>query len=203
MASEDLICNMALRSIAATPIASLDENTPNGKLAKQTFAAYRDSFLTIHPWKFATKQASIAQDVDAPTWGWTYSYSLPVEPTFCLRVLHVNGEGIESGLWQPREHKILTDLSSPIEISFVYRSTAYGYWGAAAVDALAAYLAMNWAMSVTQGSAITNDAEARYERKLRRARAANGAQGTPVMIQRNDWTDARVGFSVPLVEPSD
>jgi hypothetical protein len=118
--------------------------------------------------------------------------------------LHVNGEGIESGLWQPREHKIYTNISSPLEITFVYRSTAYGYWGAQAVDALAAYLAMNWAMPVTQQSTIVQEQEALYEKKFRRARATNGAEGTPVMLEANTWVDARFsGEYIRLVEPAE
>ncbi len=207
MAGQTEIANMAFRLLGANRITSFTQDVPGAKLAQDTYTEYLDAFLTLHPWKFATLQDTLAADGTAPVWGWTYSYPLPVEPTFALRALYVNGEGIESGRWQPREHSIVTDLGTPIEITFIYRSTAYGYWGGPAIDAFSSMLAMNWAMPVTQDIGLMNAMEARYEKNLRRARAANGSQGSQPVLQTTSWLNARTiggadGTGQKLVEPA-
>jgi hypothetical protein len=194
---------MAFRLLGSSRISSFTDGTPGAKLATDTYDEYLCSFLSIHPWKFATKQASLPAEAGTPIWGWNASYPVPND---ALRVLYVNGEGIEDGRWQPREGGVVTNLGGPIEITYVAKSTAYGQWGGAAIDAFSAMLAMNWAMTITQSPDIVNQMEQRYEKNLRRARSANGSEGSPMVLQTTSWLESRIGDgSLPgrrLAEPS-
>lgn len=203
MPDEISIANGALRSLGANTITAFTEGSTGAKLANESFYDLRDSFLQIHPWKFATIQAQLTSSGTSPQWGWLYQYELPNEPFFCLRVLYVNGENLDSGRWQRREHKIVTDLGSPIEITYLWRSNTYGDWHPAAIRALSHYLASEWAMALTKNTEIADRAEAKYERSLRRAKAANGAEGTPMQLETNTWVDSRLGANrAPLVDPA-
>ena len=53
------LCSRALLKIGAQPIASFDEGTAEAEVAANLYPAARDALLSLHPWSFATAQATL------------------------------------------------------------------------------------------------------------------------------------------------
>lgn len=88
MASEVEICNLALAHLGdAATVASLDppEGSAQAEHCARFYPIARDSLLETHPWKFATRRATLAE-LTNPWTQWTYAYAKPAD---CLRMLAV------------------------------------------------------------------------------------------------------------------
>ena len=53
------LCSRALLKIGAQPVASLDEGTAEAEVAANLYPGIRDALLSVHPWTFATAQATL------------------------------------------------------------------------------------------------------------------------------------------------
>ena len=88
MASDVDIANSALNNLGASNINSLTEDSVAARICNQRYAFVRDAVFRAHPWNCLITRASLAQNSTAPTWQYTYAFSLPTDP-YCLRVLRV------------------------------------------------------------------------------------------------------------------
>ena len=61
------IANLALISLGADTIMSLDEDSKPARLINNIYEFIRDEVLRSHPWNFAIRWASLAQLSETPT----------------------------------------------------------------------------------------------------------------------------------------
>lgn len=142
MVSSDVeICNQALLLLREDTINSFDEGTPRAKLAEGFYSSSRDALLRMHPWNFAVKRILLAPDAEAPAWGYSAAFTIPLE---CLRIIEVNG--ITD--YKIEGRKILCD-STGLSIKYVFRNEDVNEYDALFIDALAAYLAFKMAPALT------------------------------------------------------
>lgn len=88
MTSVVAICNLALAGLGdSATVASIDP--PEGSAQAEHCATFypmaRDTLLEMHPWKFSTRRATLAE-LAVDTFNWEYAYA---EPADTLRVLKV------------------------------------------------------------------------------------------------------------------
>lgn len=79
------ICNMALSSLRAGTITSIDEASTAARECKQWYDVLRDQVLEDAPWGFANRVNPLAL-LDHSTYGifnWVYSYQYPSD---CIRI---------------------------------------------------------------------------------------------------------------------
>jgi hypothetical protein len=191
MASEVTIANAALRRLGSLTITSFTEQSVPARIAKDTYADLRDSLLRMHPWKFAMKRASIPALAAAPDWGWAREFPFPASPDYCLRVWWVQNQSIETGNWTVEGRSVLTNFDSPLPILFVRRIEDENMMDPLFRDALSAYLASEWAQPLTKQESIEESMARKFQLKLAEARAANGQEGTPQVMEANEWDHAR------------
>lgn len=178
---------MALSLIGEAAINSFDDDSTSARLAKLRYQPARDAVLRDHPWNFAIKRASLSALTAAPDWGYDVQYQLPAD---CLRLLEIDNPGKEP--FQVEGGKILTNLTAPISIRYVAKITAAEQFDSLFVDALAAYLAAEWAERIMGGStAKSSELRQTYEIKLQQARSMDGQESPPVLPEESSWIDSR------------
>jgi len=188
------ICNIALTThLGANSISSFDEDTREGLLARTSYNEIRDEVLRAHPWNCATRRASIPANATAPEWGFDFAYQIPND---CLRVLEVNGEqagvgGGEGWLWQVEENTIVTDLSSPLEIRYIFRNVTVSRYDAELVNALALRLALAWTEPLVKAANLKQAMFDLYREAITSARGSDGQEGSPKRIQSSSWINVR------------
>ena len=192
MASAVSIVNRALHKLGVSRIVAFTDTTKQGKLANETYDDTRDALLRAHPWNFAIRREALAAEATAPAWEYDASYALPEAPTVCLRVLEVEGEDETSGRWTIEGRKILTSLSSPINIRFIVQITDADGMDAVFREALSSRLAMEWAIPLTADKQIEDSMTAKYsELSLPEARSVDGQEDTAVQQVVCGWIQAR------------
>lgn len=191
MASEVTIVNAALRRLGSLTITSLTEQSVPGRLANDTYKDLRDSLLRMHPWKFAMVRTSVPELAATPDWGWSHQYPFPATPDYCLRVWWVQNQNIETGNWTVEGRRIMTNFETPLPILFVKRVDDENLMDPIFRDALSAYLASEWAQTLTKQDSIEQAMGQKFQLKLAEARAANGQEGTPQVTEANEWDAAR------------
>lgn len=71
------VINMALQRCGASGINIAFQDTQEAAIATAAYDRCRKQVLAQHPWGFAQKSRTLAQDVDAPSFGYAHSFSLP------------------------------------------------------------------------------------------------------------------------------
>jgi hypothetical protein len=189
MASSEVdIVNIALTAhLGARSIEDFNDNSKEAKLARTSYNDIRKSVMRAHPWNCCMKRTSISTLEDAPVWGFDYAYQTPVD---CLRVLEVNGETwLES--WQVENNQIVTDLSPPIEIRYIFDNTSVGSYDPEFIDALSYKLAYSWVEPLVKAANLKKLMFDFYKAALSSARGTDGQEGSPRKIEANRWLDVR------------
>ncbi len=194
------IANYALNMIGASNISSFDENSKAGRLVNQRYAGARDAVFRSHPWNCLIRRAALAQETQAPAFGYTYQYALPTEP-YCLRVLEFSNGSLsypQDNMFSNRGgpvfviegRKLLTDEGSA-QIKYVARVTDPQEYDASLVEALSARLATEIAYAVTGSTTVVQLVTAIYDEKMREARFVDATEGAPQRIEASDFIESR------------
>jgi|TARA_R110000824_G_C15120110_1_gene667993 hypothetical protein len=194
------IANYALNSLGASNITSLGENSKPARIVNQRYEAVRDSVFRSHPWNCLIRRAELAQETDAPVYGYAYNYALPSDP-YCLRVLQFsNGsmtypyDNMRSNSDTPafiiEGRKLLTDEGT-VKIKYVARITDPQQYDAGLVEVLASRLAYELSYAITGSTTVRQIAAADFDRKLKDARFEDATEGAPERIEASDFIEAR------------
>jgi hypothetical protein len=173
------LCARALLKLGAQPIASLDEGTAEAEVAANLYPGLRDALLAAHPWGFATGQATLPRLAAGPTADFRNAFQLPAG---FLRVLSAGspdrGRGLAYRILEDRLHcdadqVVLTYIFRPEERAFPPHFAA----------ALAARLAAEFCLPVTENTGRAQMLAAQAEAEFRAARRVDSQQATPRAIE--------------------
>jgi hypothetical protein len=192
MASQIDICNLALSWIGGKKIYDLAENSVEAQLVSTNYPLSRDAVLAARMWTFATKQATPSPAVGTPPVPWTYQYLIPSD---CLRVFRVTdgndialgNQGANNLPWERQGQYILCDSSSII-MTYVTQVLDPTLFSPGLVQALAARMAADLAVTYTENRSLQADLWKIYDEKMKEAAAVDGGQG------RNDRFNKPVTF---------
>ena len=120
MSSKVEICNIALASVRAKSINSLDEASVEAQQCKLHYDIARQFVLRDTPWQFAKKVAALALLSVEPL-HWVYGYAYPID---CLKFRMVTGDYAfkqqqdvdDVSRWRFVEERYEPELSVPFEI---------------------------------------------------------------------------------------
>jgi len=189
MAAEVDICNRALQKLGAQLLTSLSDDSRNARSCNAAYSTVRDEELAANPWSFAIKRASIAADAVLPTWGRTYSYTLPAD---FLRLLPRYPEDDPDAVdWIIEGSKILTDDSAPLQIRYIAQITDTTAMPSLFREVLAAKLAVELCEDLTQSNSNKQFLLAEYEQAVRRAKMLNAIQKVPQAAFESSWISER------------
>lgn len=200
MTSNVDIANYALNIIGASNISSFDENSKPARLVNQRYDSVRNAVFRSHPWNCLIRRAELAQEVEAPAFGYTYQYALPTDPR-CLRVLEFSNGSLSypqdnmfSNTGGPvfviEGRKLLTDEGTA-RIKYIASITDPNEYDAGLIEALSARLAMEIAYAITGSTSVVQLTTALYDEKMREARFIDATEGAPQKLEASDFIDAR------------
>lgn len=180
MASDVAICNQALGLLGTDPIIALTDNVKAASLCKLLYYDVRDAVLEAHDWTFAVVRAKLPASTTAPTFGFGVAYPLPAN---VLRVQEVNER--KGGPWQVEGGSIVTN-DSTCRVKYISQITDPNKFSALFVQALAARMAAELAIPLTQSRALHEQHYKIYSAKIMEAAGRDGMQGTSRRI-RSQW----------------
>lgn len=187
--SEVAICNLALQEIGrGMMITALDEATQAARACKLRYPYARDATLRGYDWNFAGARVELAKNAAAPAFEFANAYDLPAD---CLRVRAIlDGEADD---WKVEGRQIVTDLGDPIQIKYTRRVTDPAQFDPLFVAALAARVAADIALSLSESTAKAQGLWQLYMGKLQEAWKNDAQEGQPDALPQGSWLGARFG----------
>lgn len=190
--SKTEIANLALDYLDEVPLDDFDSDVGSvARWMQRNFWPVAWGLMRRSPWNFALARISIAEDADAPAFGWDHSYTIPAD---CLRVLPLTVEGAENGADVAHKiegQKILTDATSPLPVRYIKRIDNTGLFDNNFADVLAAALAQKAAHFITGKQSYAQAMGAIFQNAMMEAQMIDSLEGTPDDPESSSWIDAR------------
>lgn len=196
MTTETEIANRALQKIGAKRITAFGESTTKeGREVSAAWDLVRKSELRRYNWNFAMTRAALPASTDAPEWGFDQCFELPAG---CLRLVDV--EDLVEGRDYQRENLgdadhtqiIVCDSDAPLNIRFIRDVENVAVWDASFVDAFAAKLATELAMTLADSPTRKQLGDAGYREAIREAQRSDAIENPPDDRLEDDWNLARL-----------
>jgi len=203
------ICNLALGWLGADLIISLNDNSVEAKLCKANYALLRDAVLEEREWTFAVKRLEPVELVDTPIYGYSKAFQIPPE---VIRVLQVSlggepgheensfrstarggtGMGRETRIdWSREGDHILANNAARIFMRCLIQVVDTNKFSPAFDQALAARMAMDLAIPITNSRSLQKDMAGMYADKIKLAAASDGMQGRSFNTRSDAFTVVR------------
>lgn len=179
MASEVSICNQALSWLGVSAILSLDDPQKQAQLCKANYDQLRDTVLEEGKWSFATSRRVYSSPLaTGPAYGYTNKFVLASTE---LYVIEANDTGEPQGDydldWRVEERHIVTDATI-VYAKVIIQITDVQKFSNLFRQALAARIAAELAMPLTESHKKMIDMLALYDAKLTIAMTMDGMQGS-------------------------
>lgn len=181
------ICNLALGRIGVTTyIASMDETSKEGRVARLLYTFVRDRVLEAVNWPFARGEEDL-QDIGSPPNGWAYRYRTPND---CIKARQIVYESartpvadIPFNIIEDQANSstaIATDIS-PATLIYTKRITATALFTQGFVNSFAWALAAEMVLPMAADIKLAVSCNNAYTQSLREAAALalNGQQEDP------------------------
>jgi hypothetical protein len=186
------VVNVALSMIGEDPITSLQDDDPTARIANLRFPTVRDAVLRNHPWNVAKDRQQLARSVDNPPFGWQYKYALPNDWLRTIRINNYHEHWYTYGRHYEIEGRFLLTELEKVQLVYVKQLTDVTKWDSLLTECIAARLASELAMPITQDRSIRNDTYQLYRDKLKEARNADAMDEPPQHLDADLWLGARV-----------
>jgi hypothetical protein len=184
MTSTD-ICNMALGMIGHSEIADIEDDNDTARKCRIFYDPTRRACLRDHKWNFAVaRSAALAENDDAPPFGWLHSFKLPTDPE-SIRVLQLNG--CDDSCWTVEGKNLLTNQTTA-KILYIYDAPA-DQWDSLFVDMFVLLLASKLAAAVAHDAGYSQQLLKSYMQRIEDAKAVDGQeQGNQDTLRVPDLT---------------
>jgi hypothetical protein len=185
--SEVAICNLALQDLGrGLAITALDENSQAARACRLRYPFARDACLRAYDWNFAAARASLPALAEAPAFGFAYAYQLPGD---CLFVREVEGD--DACAWTVERSRLLTDLGAPLNVTYTRAETDAASFDALFAEALAARIAADVAVSLTESTGKAQALWQVYQSKLAEARRRDAQESGAEISVHGHWFESR------------
>lgn len=203
------ICNLALGWLGSDLIISLDDSSVEAKLCKANYAIARDAVIEDREWTFAVQRIEPSRLTEQPVYGYDYQFQIPPE---VIRILQVSG-GTSTGTvegsfksatrggtgtgretrieWAREGDKIMTIAADRIFIRALVQVEDTTKFSPAFDQALAARLAMDMCVPLTNSVKNQSAMAELYAAKLKMAAASDGMQGRSMNVRADAFTIVR------------
>ena len=191
--SEVTICNQALNWLGQDRISSLDDNTTAAKLCRANYQFIRDAVMETRMWTFATTRA-ISETTDIDDWGTSYVHSVPLNWLGVYRAYVSAPRSITEGVVDQsyrKEGRNILSSRAKLYLWGIQKVTDTQAFSPLFTQALAARLAADFAIPLTENRLLQADMWALYEAKLAEAAVRDGQQGGNDYVTQRTLTNAR------------
>lgn len=184
------VCNLALSQLGGKfIITSLDEDTHGAQLCKAVFEPLRDAVLEEMDWSFATGTFTLTRDPEAASPDGYQRFKLDPQ---VLRVVEVFTGWGKSEDWR-LEGRYVVIASDTVTVRSINRVTDINLYSQAFTQALAARIAAEICVALTNDTNIANYQWQLYASKLQLARTNDSLQGSPRSYSPSRLIRARRG----------
>lgn len=191
--SEVTICNLALSWLGADQIISLNDESTSAILCNANYHDARKSVLEATAWTFATKRTTLAQIAGAPVWPlYGVQYAIPADS---LRILEMSENGFNSTFehWVIESGRLLCNTQK-VWVRYIWDVLDTSKFSPMFVQALAARLAADMSIPLTNDRVLQKDMWSLYELKVSGATTVDGLQGRRQQIRSPRLIAARSRF---------
>lgn len=201
------IANLALGWLGVKQIASFDDPSPAGRRVKSVFAGLRDSVLEDADWSFATERRELPRDGTTPLFGYASRYLMPSDvitvrkafPSVVTGLIDAFAASLEPTdsdfmAWEiesgtnsagQRGRYILADtIATSLYVKAIVRVEDHTLWSPTFTQALAARLAADLCVPLTEDKALAAQMWQLYKVKLDAATGNDAKQGMPDRVFR-------------------
>jgi len=198
-ASATEICNLALSWLAGNRITSLSDDSEEGRLCSANYDPSRRAVLEEREWTFAVKRVQLTALAEPPLFGYTFLFLVPSDSLYNIGTYDPGHANIR----QPPqiEHVIegqnILANKQAVNIKYVSDVENTKHFSPLFDQALAAHVAMNIAIPLTENQDQFVNMSALYENNLTKAIASNSLQGTREMLERSVMEESRRMFVRP------
>ena len=190
MISETSICNQALSWLGQTRITSLEDPGTTAEWCRDNYPFIRDAVLEERMWTFAQAREVSTVSEKSP-WGDRYQHPIPLGWLAVYRVFR-DEHGQKSCEWS-REGRFILTRESTVYLWGLQRIVDTGAFTSLFSQAVAARLAAEMAIPITENPKMQADMWALYQAKLADAATRDGQQGANERIRSNSLINARGG----------
>jgi len=176
MVSEVSICNQALGWLGAKRISGFSENSVPAKLCRDNYPVLRDALLESRMWTFASFK-DVSESATTDGWGEWFIHPILDEYLSVFRVYRRVSEGnmVRDDAWYREGDNIVSERPT-IYFSGIKRMTDSGKFSPMFVQALAARIAADLAIPLTENRQLQADMWNLYQAKLMEATTRDGQQ---------------------------
>lgn len=190
MMDEVSICNLALGWLGVNPITGLTDRSTQASLCRANYPILRDAVLEERMWTFATQRKEYTTEDMAP--GGFYTHRILHEWLGVYRVFKSNVNYEQRIEWRREGDQIISRYPNII-VWGLRRVTNTGEFSTLFTQALAARIAADLAMALTENAQLQADMWSLYREKLDAAAARDGMQGTNDKIEQSQLVNVRYG----------
>ena len=198
-ASPVAVCNLALSWLAGNRILSLDDDSDEARHCKANYDPSRRAVLEGREWTFAVKRAQLPALAEPPLFGWTHKFLLPSD---CLYSIGVYDPGHSNRPEPPQiQHRVeqreVLAWIKVIHMKYIINIEDTTKFSPLFDQTLAAHIAMNIAIPLTENSQHYDRMATLYQFNLDAAAASDGMQGTREHLDRSQMEESRRMFVTP------
>jgi hypothetical protein len=189
--SEVTICNQALGWLGQDPITSLNDNNTTASLCKANYAHLRDAVLEARAWTFASAR-HVSESADRDAFDQFFLHGIPtgwLVVRRCFRQV-TESRALDSRGWSREGNKVLAKEAT-VYLWGTQRIDDPGQFTPAFVQALAARIAADLCVPLTENRQLQVDLWNLYERKVSEAAATDGGQGANEIIKSDSLVNIR------------
>lgn len=210
-ADAEEICNLALGWVGGEQVTDITTDTSDeAVLCNANFAPLRKAVLMEREWTFAVSRINLdTPSVTVPVYGFDNAFDIPTSSPEVLRVLQVSradtdvvsgGPTERSGIgigrhtaveWLREGSQIMVNGAADIYCRVIIDITDTTKFSPVFDQALAARLAMEFAIPLTGSRMLQRDMAALYGEKLSIAAGVEGSQGRSYRTRSNSLTIVR------------
>ncbi len=186
------LCNRVITRLGSTDtISALSDDKRNARILNANFEFLRDTVNAAHPWNWAIKRSTLAEDAGAtPNHEFTTSFTLPTDFMDLVR----DADEVD-GYYE--DYRIEGDYyvtnQGTVKIEYVARIEDLNEWHPLAREALVDLLLAECGPAI-RDNLSANAIQAfyqRYEAKLQAAKSRDAQDGRPRVFVANTWVNAR------------
>lgn len=199
MSSPTQIANLALSWMGQNLINDLGDNQNEAVVMNANYALSRDKTLEDAAWTFATIRKILAPLAEAPEFGGGRQFAIPTNVLRVHRVFRpdltsqstlTSVNKFQNADWV-RNGNVIIANEAAIWTILIVQVTNTALFSPGFIHALAARMAADTAMTLTESSKLEEKMEARYDTKLADAKYTDGSQGRTEIIKSSRLTGTR------------
>jgi hypothetical protein len=180
--SDVSLASNALLLLGHRAIASFEDSDSGAEVASNLFEHSYKSILSLHRWRFATKQCELSRLAASPKSVYKYQFQLPADLIYVIRAIGIEDYEIY--------HEQLYCNSIEVYIEYIYDIDS-SYLPSYFAKMFEFYLASQFAIPITGDIDKASYYTQQYEKALVRAKFADSSQRPNDAFSYNPYVDVR------------